>query len=570
LAVTLQFFGRFARVNAPDLGDAKFLAVPSELDQDLLDLFDESDTWGKKVRLLGQQTIGAEVEAQDFLQSFEEVLTQDPNPPLEDLSLHSFSLFNHVKVHEVHGTIDLRHEPAVTGFTTERVWLNEDEATVAFLIREEVRPQWATTPGLDRIEHHLVVVYWDEAARLLFVCSSHREEALYKEVVSGFVKGRFRTLSLNKTNRVLRPFANLELFNVGIRNRATGIVAESYRQITGSSAQNALQKGDAALYHRGHIFGRGETPSGSTTIGVSSLGKVWRLDHSRISELVKWCRLLAADIANPTPFKTGIQIDHFDVGKDIEEIPDEVILAVDWDEQVYRHPFRLEFTTSIGIVRASSALDFDLVVVHERIDTKTIHFALNIDDFSTTLAYSLDPVPSVVYADDQQPKLRVVRGYSGKDFVEFVGEEHLRFHLADGSVLQGSELFPPMGEEEVLFDAAERSSEIDWKAASVDITVEYYKDGVQAAVGDRLKSIHEWLKDELANSDAVAVLYDHRPGEAADFIAVYADEENRSLVKLYHCKASDAPATEPLTPTRSPVRPLSPQNTGTRNGCSSM
>src|SRR5690606_33253696 len=144
---------------------------------------------------------------------------------------------------EVHGTVLLRAEPFVAGFTTERVWLNEDEATVAFLIREEVRPQWATTPGLDRIEHHLIIVYWDIGSNLLFVCSSHREESIYKQVASSIVDGHFRTLSLNKTNRVLRPFQNLELFNVGIRNRATGVVAESYRQITGSSAQNALQKG---------------------------------------------------------------------------------------------------------------------------------------------------------------------------------------------------------------------------------------------------------------------------------------------------------------------------------------
>jgi superfamily II DNA or RNA helicase len=534
LAVTLQFFGRFARVNGDGLGEAKFLAVPSEMDDELLEVFDESDTWGKKIRLLGQQRIGAEVATQDFLQAFEAVETDDANPPTEDVSLHSFTVFNHVKAHEVHGTVNLFAEPRVTGFVTERVWVNEEERTVVFLLREEVRPQWATTPGLDRVEHHLVVAYWDEDSGIVFVCSSYREEALYKEVVGSFIEGHCRALSLNKTNRVLRSFKNLELFHVGIRNRATGVVAESYRQIAGTSAQYALDKSDAALYHRGHIFGRGETPNGVTTIGVSSLGKIWRLEQTKIPELIGWCQSLAADISNSAPVITGIQIDHFDVGQDIEEIPDEVVLAVDWDEQVYKHPWKVEYVQTDGTTQSCNVLEFDLTVAPQRIGPCTVHFELSRNGWQSMLAYRLEPVPSVTYVDNAQPKIDVVKGFSKVDLTAYLSEEHLRFHFADGSVLQGSELFSPMGEEPITFDALELAQAIDWSAESVNVKKEYG----ETAEGDESLTIHEWLKKRLRESTASTVLYDHRPGEAADFIAVSAGDGERIRVELYHCKAS--------------------------------
>lgn len=531
LGVTLQFFGRFARVNGPALGEAKFLAAPSEMAGEMAELFEESDSWGKKIRLIGEERIGEEVEMREFLESFEDEETKDTDGQVEDISLFSFTVFNHVKVHEVFGTVDLHAPVNVPGFVTERLWVNEDQATIVALLREAVRPQWATTPGLDRVEHHLVVIYWDETAKLLFMCSSHREESLYKAIGASVVSGSFRTLSLNKTNRVLRSFAELELFNVGIRNRATGTVAESYRQISGSSAHQALQKGDAALYHRGHIFGRGQTAEGTSTIGASSLGKIWRLEPTKIPKLVEWCRGLARDIENAAPFKTGIAIDHFDVGTDIAQLPDVPVLAADWDEHVYNSPWVVTFIDQVGHKQRVSLLDLDLIPESKSADPKTITLHLDYEHFRTTLIYTIGPVPGIAYADGTQPRISVVRGFSEKDFVECISEEHLRFHLADGSVLQGAELFPPMGEEELLYDVDTCVEAVDWAAALVDIQIE---------VGDckPYQSIHAWLHARLANGAAGIVLYDHRAGECADFLAVGTDVNGRPTIDLYHCKAS--------------------------------
>lgn len=529
LGVTLQFFGRFARVNGPNLGDARFLAAPAEMSGEMAELFAESDAWGSKIRLLGEERISKEVQAREFLESFETDSESRSDHAIDDVSLYSFSVFNHVKIHHVYGSVDLDRAISVPGFSTVKHWVGADQFTSVALFRESVRPKWATTPGLDRVEFNLVVAFWDEKSRLLFVCSTYREESLYKDVCSSLVEGGFKTLSLNRTNRVLRAFKDLELFNVGIRNRATGTVAESYRQMSGSSAHHSLQKDDAALYHRGHIFGRGMTAEGPDTIGVSSLGKVWRLNYTKISDLVAWCRRLAREIDDPSPFTTGISIDHFDAGADVSEIPDTAILGADWDQELYNQPLNLRFLDETGTELTVSILDLDLRPGISRLDPLRVLLTLEYSHFRTELVYTVGPVPSLEYADDAQPRVEVTSGFTSKDLLEAVGEDQIRFFLGDGSVLQGSERFAPADHTDSLFDA-ELLSPVDWEAANVEIEREYGRCLPK-------QSIHDWLATQLEDKHEI-VIYDHRSGECADFVGVDLASESIPRISLYHCKAS--------------------------------
>lgn len=535
LAVTLQFFGRFARTRGERLGTAKFLAIWEEIDEDLNELYSESEAWGHKIRAIGQARIGDELFTREFLDDFDEADTApDVDASLEDLSLYSFSVFNHVKIFHAHGEVDLHAHPELRGFTTEKVRVNGPRSTVAFLVREEVRPKWASTEGLDRIEHHLFVVYYDEPAKLLFICATYREESAYKDVADAFIKGYAQPLSLNKVNRVLRSFSELELFNVGMRNRMTGTVAASYRQIAGSAAHNAIDKGDGALYHRGHIFGRGRTTSGITTIGLSSLSKIWRLEHAKIPGLVKWCHSLARDIENPAPFITGINLDHLDAGRDITALPDEVVLAADWQDDIYQHPPTIALRHQTGATTTANILDLDLLVDQAASSKVQIVVEVGHDTASTRLAALLLPYPTVEYLDDTQPKWDVERGFSRIDLAEYLTHNPLRFHLADGSLLEGCQLFEAPKEDEP-FDVTGLMEGIRWEEVDVDIEREY-------GAGDPPKqSIHDWLRTRLVSSNADIVFYDHRSGECADFVAVTLGPDGDPVVSLYHCKGSGGP-----------------------------
>jgi hypothetical protein len=52
-----------------------------------------------------------------------------------------------------------------------------------------------------------------------------------------------------------------------------------------------------------------------------------------------------------------------------------------------------------------------------------------------------------------------------------------------------------------------------------------------------LLTVHQFLRDRLKEEPNVeALIYDHRSGEAADFIAITSEPEGRIKVSLYHCK----------------------------------
>jgi len=531
LAVTLQFFGRFARVNGERLGKAKFLAVRDEISGDLSELFQESEAWGKRIQTIGQARIGEEESVREFLDEFQGKDLAGREASLDDLSLYSFNLFNHVKVYEVIGEVHLDASPEIPGFITEKIWVNDPRSTAAFLVREEIRPRWITTDGLNQVEYHLFVAYYDELSKLLFICATYREEWVYKEIAAAYIEGVSRPLSLSKTSRVLRRFSGLELFNVGMRNRKTGTVAESYRQLAGSAVHDAIDKSDGRLYHRGHIFGRGKTPAGNETIGLSSLSKIWRLDSTKIPKLIEWCQMLAMDIQNPALFSTGISLDHLDSGRDVAEIPDQIVLAADWPEEIYCKPPLVQLFTEEGILQSTSLLDFDLNIDRKTSCSDQIVVKIK-GEASTCLAFSISPTPTIQYLDEVQPQWQIVLNHRSIDLADYLNANPLRFHLADGSLLEGGQVFePPIPEEDIPFDVQSLMQGINWDAANVDIEKECVCDPPS-------RSIHDWLKDELLAGNAQVVFYDHRSGECADYLTVTADGEGVPAIRLYHCKGS--------------------------------
>ncbi len=531
LAVTLQFFGRFARVNGDCLGEAKFLAVQSEIGGPLEDLFQESEAWGKRIQTIGQARIGEEESTREFLADFRDRKISDHEADLSDLSLYGFHLFNHVKVYQVVGDVRLDAFPELLGFVTEKVWGSELRSTVAFLLREEIRPKWVSTDGLNQVEHHMFVVYHDKPTGLLFICATYREEWAYKEIASLFTEG-FRPISLGKTSRALRSFSDLELFNVGMRNRKTGVVAESYRQIAGSAVHDAIDKGDGLLYHRGHVFGRGRTPKGISTIGLSSLSKIWRLNYTKIPVLVEWCQSLANDIQDPAPFTTGIALDHLDAGCDATAIPDQVVLGVDWQEDVYQNPPFVRFRGAEGVEKSVPLLEFDLRVDLKASGTEVILVEVQAE-VSTRLKFSFSPLPTIEYENDAQPRWQIEKGPRILDFADYLTDNPLRFHLADGSLLEGGELFESQDEDEP-YDAASLMEVADWSSAGVNIEKEY-DDPKSPKPG---KSIQDWLGNKLIAGDAPVVFFDHRSGECADYLTVSVDGDGKPAIRLYHCKAS--------------------------------
>jgi superfamily II DNA or RNA helicase len=538
LAVTLQFIGRFARTNAADLGQATILAIQDEFEGEAEQLFRESEAWQQLVLGYAQARIAREQRNRQVLDG----LTDESDLIDDDLSDFSPAVLrpkNHVKIYEVFGEVKIDADLSEAGFQLARKpWINRDERVRVFITRERLRPKWADTDRLDKLEHDLYVIYHDEESNLLFICTTAHEETIYSNVIEAFVAGFAQPLSLYKVSRVLRGLTDLELFNVGMRNRLSGTNAESYRNLHGSGVHHAVARSDGQIYHRGHVFGRAVDQDGNTTtIGLSSLAKVWRSDVTQISELLDWCKQLAKKIANPAPVITNSNLDFLSEGKEIHRFPESAVLAADWNADVYQSPPRMLYASADGEALEVSLLDCDLCVLHTVSNRENVVLEITTpDQRKTHLSFVLEPHPKLEYLSNVEPRFTLERQHRDVDLERYLAVRPLRIHYANGSVSQGNQLFEPPSEV-ALFDATQMLP-INWQGELVNIEKEI------SGHTPPQKSIHGWLQSHVLTEHPDVVFYDHGSGEIADFLTikrVQQDESDELEVFLYHCKGSGGP-----------------------------
>ena len=97
LAVTLQFIGRFARTNAPDLGSAVFFALESDMEVERQRLYDQGAAWEEIIPNLSSARVQEEEQTREVLATFQAAEETDPHEAL-DLSLYSLRPYHHVKI----------------------------------------------------------------------------------------------------------------------------------------------------------------------------------------------------------------------------------------------------------------------------------------------------------------------------------------------------------------------------------------------------------------------------------------------------------------------------------------
>jgi hypothetical protein len=122
------------------------------------------------------------------------------------------------------------------------------------------------------------------------------------------------------------------------------------------------------------------------------------------------------------------------------------------------------------------------------------------------------------------------------DFAIWLSEHPPAFFSADKSSFQGMNAIPaPSLVASRLADGDAES--IDWNGCNIEVEFE-----VDKAKGQR--TIHQHLQARLlADPNLEVLVYDHRSGEAADFVAVTRSADDRIRVSLYHCKgAGGAPS----------------------------
>lgn len=522
LAVTLQFIGRFARTGQSDIGEATFLAEPNNSNRELGELYESGAVWRDIVHNLSSARVETEVRSRDVIDSFR----IEAAPDMEDFSLYTVRPYFHTKVFAAPNGVDLTATPDFP----ERLQVifkgtSDPRGAVIYVTRDAVRSPWSTDDRFSNVAYDIFIFHHNATAQLLFICASRRQALLYSRLAKDLVDGPPRSLSHSRISRALNDLEAAEFFSVGMRKRHKLGQIESYRMISGPSADKAIQDTDSRTFDRGHCFGKALENGSEITIGVSTTSKVWSNTYDQIPALLDWCDRIAAKILSGENQKTGSKIDLLSSGEELSTVPAGII-AMSWGAEVYTNPPTAWFYDDEGEITEISLLDFEFRILSSR--DGEVAFAIAGAEIEWHGRFTINQGDLFSTATQNEPDLNINTGGDDRSIVEYLNEELPSLYCADLSVIEGQSLYKtpdnldPFGDDNVEV--------ADW--AGVDITEEKPGSGIQ-------RSIFEWMEDRLILSEATVVFCDDTAGEIADYISITETSEG-VRVKLFHCKATSS------------------------------
>lgn len=526
LAVTLQFIGRFARTVGENLGTATFVAAPSSIEVEAKQLYAAGAVWTEMIPNMSEARIEREVSLREALETFDKT---SGAADFGDLSLYSLSPYAHVKIYRLFEPFNFAREPYF-GFDREIVfsWVSEARRASVYITRRAESVRWASDDRLIDISFDVFIFYYDEKAKLLFICASKRVEGLYRRIVQNLIGYEPRILSVSHINRALKELSDARFHQVGMKKRSVASLNESYRIMAGSRSDEDIRDEDARLYNRGHCFGSAYDGDDKVTIGLSSSSKIWSNTTFTLPELLDWCGELARKIHDKKAAITGTKLDKLATGTTVTSIPSTILFA-EWPRHLYLDPPLALFKTSEGD-HTLPLTDFSLEVVASDKDGALIR--IGNDDFETHIQYRLtDRDALFAYANEDAAGLTLTWHRDQVDVVDYLNDDPLAFTLDDWSRLDGEDHFPALIDGPELY-SSDLVDVVDWKAEGVDPRIEY-------AEGAGLdSSIQGYLARALNRDEFEIVYWDHGSGETADFVAFRRRDDGGVDVLLYHCKGS--------------------------------
>lgn len=544
LPVTLQFIGRFARTGSTGqpIGDAHFIAEEHSIRHDEYQLYslDEPD-WGEIIANLGDRRVEGEVARQEFNDTFQRMVgAADDDDPVRKLTLDHFEPFHHVKIYQLAEVeaFDLHAQPLALNI--EHAEVSADHTVSVIVWTEVLKPRWLRPPLLQDRKYHLLVVYFDIATKLMFICSTQKEEDIYDAIKDSFAPGGAYEVPAPLLRRVMTDWQDPELYSIGMKNRQAAIGQESYRILAGGAAHHAVSNRDGTRFTRGHAFGASVESSGKKTLGISSnYAKVWSLKNDDVRGLVGWCQALAAKLADPAADAKSTPLDMLDGGVVVTEFPDPLQhtpIMADWPAVLYKAVSRskaLRFTSPAfpdGLT--VQPLDLEIKVLPDECTRDTLRFDVVYRSEVVQCQLQLDLQPKHTILPDQTCLIEVVtNGRAQGDFGFWLDGFAPEFWFDDLSILTRNVQYKPIEFEarvpDEVFDIP------DWASNKVEITAEITPRSVGTI------SIQQFISQRLAGQHQV-VFFDHDTGEAADFITLNLDADSRLPVSVdfYHCKGS--------------------------------
>lgn len=544
LVPTIQFIGRFARSD-DTTGDATLIAPISRVVDAPNALLKEGVDLALMIDQAAQVELTGNAEQQAVFERF--TVSKVAESDYESVSPLALQLYAHVRVFRCAQVPDFSKIGDTVGreLRVVKQWLTEDGTVSLVLTVDENPPNWATSDVLINVRHDAFLLIYFPASMLCYIGSTRRTERIYQGLMLKVCESS-RPLSYEETSRARAGLDDVRFYNVGLKNTTFNSQGETYRTLTGPAAERAVTAGDGRAYSQGHFFGSGMAGAEKETIGASSSSRIWSNQNLTVSEFMDWVERLNTRIVGNAPF-AQTQLDVVRAATKLRQIPP-VVIAGTWSKAGFKTNPRIRYQRAADAQLLYKRLtDWELSDFVAQPANGTMDFKVIQDQDAIAMHFSIGNGPMVSLLDDTV----VVQVESATDdwmpLAEWLQEHPPVFYAADKSSFEGMNLMAPPQLQAAVLTPGDAEF-IDW--ARCDISVEFVpNNGSADAVKKRAAlagraTVQEHLEQHLLRaSGLVALFYDHRSGEAADYIAVTVSQEGDVEVALYHCKGAGGEPT---------------------------
>lgn len=544
LVPTIQFIGRFARIDA-STGGATLIAPISRIQGaptlllregiDLARLIDEA-ALGELAGDAAEQAVLERLPVRRVAES-----DYDAVSPL------SLQLYAHVRVFRCAQPPDFNLFGDTVGKDLRVIkhWSSDDGAIALLLTSDENPPNWATSDVLVNIRHDAFLFIYQTTSRLCYIGSTRRTEKLYIGMMDKVCAENYRALSYEETSRARAGLQAVKFFNVGLKNTTFNSQSETYRTLTGPQAERAVTAGDGRAYVQGHFFGSGFVGEEKETIGASSSSRIWSNKRLTVAEFFDWVERLDMRLNGAIPF-AETHLDIVRAATTLRRLP-EIVIAATWPKAGFKTNPRVRFRLTPDTPPIFRRLtEWEILGFDCRPDNSEMYFSLESEDLTVPMCFTVGRGRMVT---SQSPDL-VVEVESAIDdwmpLADWLSDHPPRFYASDKSSFEGVNLMAaPLLQVESL--APGDAETIDWSNCATE--VEFLPNDASADTQRRRTAlagqltVQERLEEHLLGlENLIALFYDHRKGEAADYVAVTRSADGNVEIALYHCKGAGGPA----------------------------
>lgn len=529
LVPTLQFIGRFARTNDMKTGDATFLAVPTDVNAESSGLYADGVDWDVLLAEVVEARQALTLKERAVLQAFAQ--TGRPSADYEQVNLGALRLGQHIALYRANTEPNFEPIPdSVRSLQVTNVWLSEERTTAVLLAKSVKSPGWYGEEHLVDAAHECFVFRYFPDSRLVFITATERSARFYAELLDIYVGGAAVPLALEELRKVLHGMTDQEFYSVGLRSTSPSAPTESYRIVAGTNADRGIRDSDATNFAQGHFMGRGTVEGETEIIGASSSGRVWSTGRLTLPELMNWTDALHTRITAEHVAIGRSGLDLLSVGETLRAFPQTTRLA-HWPKGAFRDAPRV--TLIDGDKQTNCCLlDMEISNIEVVADGASMTFDIGLDGVAASVRYRLQQSPSFESVTEE-PRITVLLSDGSQQSISEWLEDHgLVFFTADLDHFYRATLTRRKVSTELRPDSLRAH---DWTRC--ETTVEF------DSANPNRRTVQRHLQDHLLALPSLQFLvYDHRSGEAADFIV--GIEDNGGLrVELYHCKGAGGNAS---------------------------